>query len=363
MDGSVFENRRERLRPLLREAGLDALLVTLDADRFYLSGFELHDAQINESSGCLLITADGRDRLCTDQRFADAAARLWDEDAVVVYKGRGLDEINSLLKSVPGEIGFHPAVLSVEAFERISDGVRMRKAGDPVAALRVVKDDDEIRRLENACRLNEEFMRKLPVTARPGMTEAGLAWEMERFWRDRGAEELAFPSIVAVDGNAALPHAVPGPAELSDSCCLLVDAGCRLDGYCSDQTRTMWIGDKPDPRFVADSALVREAQERAVRGIRPGVPAREVYRIAASFLDAGGVGALFTHGLGHGIGLQTHEAPLLNASSKSILRAGMVLTVEPGLYRRGSYGIRREHMVLVTEDGARVLSGNADGFC
>ncbi|MDR2124836.1 MAG: Xaa-Pro peptidase family protein [Desulfovibrio sp.] len=356
MDNTVFAGRRERLRPFLREGGPSALLVTLDADRFYLSGFELHDAQINESSGCLLITADGRDLLCTDRRFADAAARLWDENDIVVYRGDGLKDINALLKDrVSGEVGFTPSALSVEAFEVIGAGVRMRDAGNPVADLRIIKDDDEIGKLENACRLNRELMRKLPALARPGLTEAALAWEIERFWRERGAEELAFPSIVAVDGNAALPHAVPGHTEITDACCLLVDAGCRLDGYCSDQTRTLWIGDKPDALFTSDLQLVREAQERALRGIRPGMTAREVYGIAASFLEAAGVLNLFTHALGHGIGLQTHEAPSLNESSEVILRPGMVLTVEPGLYRRGRYGIRWEHMALVTEDGARIL--------
>jgi Xaa-Pro aminopeptidase len=356
MDTSVFAGRRERLRPFLREAGLAALLVTSDADRFYLSGFELHDAQINESAGCLLITADGRDRLCTDSRFADAAARLWEQADIVVYRGNGLSDINALLKGcVSGEVGFTPSALSVQTFEGIGSGVRMRDVGNPVAELRIIKDDDEIRKLEKACRLNEELMRTLPALARPGLTEAGLAWEIERFWRERGAEELAFPSIVAVDGNAALPHAVPGRTEITDACCLLVDAGCRLDNYCSDQTRTLWIGDRPDALFASDAALVREAQERVVRGIRPGMTAREVYGIAAAFLGAGGVLDLFTHALGHGIGLQTHEAPSLNDRSEVVLRPGMVLTVEPGLYRRDRHGIRREHMILVTGDGARVL--------
>ncbi|MDR1947182.1 MAG: Xaa-Pro peptidase family protein [Desulfovibrio sp.] len=356
MDRSVFERRREKLRPLLRETGLAALLVTLDADRFYLSGFELHDAQINESSGCLLITADGRDTLCTDHRFAAAAARLWDKEDIFLYRNKGMPQVNALLKErVSGEIGFDPSALSVEAFELLGNGLRLRKAGDLVAELRVVKEDEEIRRLENSCRLNRELMDKLPGMARSGMTEACLAREIERYWRDRGAEELAFPSIVAVDGNAALPHAVPGPAEITDSCCLLVDAGCRLDGYCSDQTRTLWTGDNPDALFVSDLELVREAQERAIRGIRPGIAACEVYKLAAAFLAGKGRGDLFTHGLGHGIGLQTHEAPSLNANSEKVLQPGMVLTVEPGLYRQGRHGVRWEYMVLVTEDGARVL--------
>ncbi|MDR1488904.1 MAG: aminopeptidase P family protein [Desulfovibrio sp.] len=352
----IFAQRREKLRPLLAKADLAALLVSSDANRYYLSGFELHDAQMNESSGCLIIRPDGKDMLCTDSRFADAAARVWDRERVFVYKSDGLEQINSLLKdTVSGKTGFEARHISVHAFARLGDGLSMEKADGLVESLRMIKSPEEILLLEKSCRLNHRLMQWLPGVLEPGRSEAEISWEVEKFFREHGAEEMAFPSIVAVNANSALPHARPGQSSLADGCVLLVDTGCRLESYCSDQTRTFWVGDKPDPLFAADLNMVREAQELAVARLRPGTAASEIYHIARSFLDEKGVGTLFTHGLGHGIGLQTHEDPGLNPNCKLVLSPGMVVTVEPGIYRPGQHGVRWEYMVLITEDGARVL--------
>ncbi|MDR2800145.1 MAG: aminopeptidase P family protein [Desulfovibrio sp.] len=351
-----FSGRREKLRPLLAKADLAALLVSFDANRYYLSGFELHDAQMNESSGRLIIRPDGKDLLCTDPRFADAAARIWDRERIFVYKSDGLEQINALLKdTVSGKIGFEARHISVQAFARLGDGLSMEKADGLVESLRVIKSAEEILILEQSCRLNHRLMQWLPGVLEPGRSEMEISWEVEKFFREHGAEEMAFPSIVAVNANSALPHARPGPDSLADGCVLLVDTGCRLEAYCSDQTRTFRVGDRPDPLFSADLDMVREAQELAIARLRPGVDAAEIYHIARSFLDRKGVGTLFTHGLGHGIGLQTHEDPGLNPNCRLVLSPGMVLTVEPGLYRPGQHGVRWEYMVLITEDGARVL--------
>ncbi|MDR3177014.1 MAG: aminopeptidase P family protein [Desulfovibrio sp.] len=352
----LFAERREKLRPLLARADLAALLVSFDANRYYLSGFELHDTQMDESSGRLIIRPDGKDLLCTDSRFADAAARVWDKERIFVYKNDGLEQINALLKdTVSGKIGFEAGHVSVQAFASLGDGLDMEQADGLVESLRMIKSPEEILLLEKSCRLNHRLMQWLPGVLEPGRSEMEISWEVEKFFREHGAEEMAFPSIVAVNGNSALPHARPGRDPLADGCCLLVDTGCRLEAYCSDQTRTFRVGDNPDPLFPADLDMVREAQELAIARLRPGAHAAEIYRLARSFLDEKGVGALFTHGLGHGIGLQTHEAPGLNPNSRQVLRPGMVLTVEPGIYRPGQYGVRWEYMVLITEDGARVL--------
>jgi len=224
-----------------------------------------------------------------------------------------------------------------------------------VESLRMIKEPGEIERIEASCALNHRLMDWAPGILVPSRTEAEIAWDIEQFFRNHAAEELAFPTIVGVGGNAALPHAEPGAAKITENCGVLVDTGCRLARYCSDQTRSFWVGDTPDPLFRADLELVQAAQAEAIKHIRPGVAANEVYAVARSFLDSKGVGDLFTHGLGHGIGLQTHEAPSLGATSAATLEAGMIVTVEPGLYRLGKHGVRWEYMVLVTEDGARVL--------
>lgn len=361
MNAQTFAARREQLRRLMHGAGLSALLVSLDANRFYLSGFELHDPQINESAGWLVICRQGRDWLCTDPRYLDAARRLWDEKHIFIYRGKSGPQVGALIKEhFSGAVGFDPASLSVEAFEGLRQGLDSRLTLCPAAglveSLRLIKEPEEIAALERSCALNESLMRWLPGVLVPGRSEAQIAWDIEQFFRNHGAEELAFPSIVAIDANAALPHAEPGPAILGENCGLLVDVGCRLERYCSDQTRSFWVGDKPDALFCSDLDQVREAQRRALALIRPGVEARDIYAAARASFDEQGLGDLFTHGLGHGVGLQTHEGPSLGPSSQAKLRAGMVITVEPGLYRPGRHGLRWEYMVLVTEDGHRVLA-------
>lgn len=356
MDKQRFEERREKLRALMHKEKLAALVVALDANRFYLSGFELHDAQINESSGCLVVMADGRDWLCTDSRYLDAAKRLWDEDRIFIYRGEPMGQINGLLRDhAKGTVGFEARIISVDQYEKLSPSLDLKRADGMVEALRVCKDEDEIRRMERACKLNHQLMGWLPGVLVPDRSEAQVAWDIEQFFRNNGAEELAFPSIVAINANAALPHAEPGDTVITENCCVLVDVGCRVERYCSDQTRTFWVGKKPDPVFASDLELVKQAQSRAIKKIGPGVPVSEVYAEARSFLDKKGVGELFTHGLGHGVGLQTHESPSLNNLASTTLRPGMVVTVEPGIYRPGKIGVRWEYMVLVTEDGARVL--------
>jgi Xaa-Pro aminopeptidase len=351
-----FEARREKLRALMRKAGIRSLLVTGDANRFYLSGFELHDTQANESSGCLVVAADGRDWLCTDPRFREAAAKLWDEERIFIYQGNGMERINGLLKDrLSGPFGFEAHAVSVAAFERLGDGLSMQRADGMIESLRAVKDPEELACLEKSCALNHRLMEWAPQALLPGRSEKQIAWDIECFFRNHGAEEAAFAGIVAVDGNAALPHAEPGDTPVTENCGVLVDVGCRLDRYCSDQTRSFWVGDAPDRRFLLDLELIQEAQAKAIAVIRPGAAAADVYAAARAHLDRHGAGDLFTHGLGHGIGLQTHEAPSLGAKSTAVLRAGMVVTVEPGLYRPGKSGLRWEYMVAVTEDGARVL--------
>ena len=356
MNKRHFEARREKARRLMHKAGLSALLITLDANRFYLSGFELRDAQANESSGCLIITRSGKDWLCTDPRYLDAAKRLWDEERIFIYRGNGMEQVNGLLKDrISGPIGFEAQNISVAAFESVGAGLAMQRADGMIESLRAVKEPEELSCLEKACALNHQLMEWAPGVLVPGRAESQAAWDIEQFFRNHGAEGLSFSSIVAVDGNAALPHAEPGPTLITDNCGVLVDVGCRLDRYCSDQTRTFWVGDAPDPRFVRDLELIKEAQAKAIALIRPGAAAAGIYAAAKNHLDAHGVGDLFTHGLGHGIGLQTHEAPSLGPRSPVALQAGMVITVEPGLYRPGKSGLRWEYMVAVTEDGARVL--------
>lgn len=360
----VYAGRRDALRRAMRDRGLDALLVSRDANRFYLSGFELHDTQYNESSGRLVITGDGRDWLATDSRYAEAAARLWEPERVFVYKDDARD-IALLLRRCGSRIGIEASGVS-HAFARAlggAGGLFLQAADGLVERLRSIKGPEEIAALAASFALNHKMLDWLERTLSegqlaPGPREADLAWSIERFFRENGANELAFPVIAAAGGNAALPHAIPGDDRLEAKTPLLIDAGCRLENYCSDQTRTFWIGERSGPaysRFASVYKLVSGAQRAALAVMRPGVTGREAYMAARAVLEKAGEAQAFTHGLGHGVGLETHEAPSLNFRDERPLEAGMVVTVEPGLYYPGWGGVRLEYTVLVEEDGVRVL--------
>lgn len=352
----IYAKRRENVRKALRAVGLDALFVSLAANRFYLSGFELHDPQCNESAGYLLLTAHGEDWLCTDARYMDAAKRVWDENRIFIYGGDSAGQIRVLIREKSGGLtGFEPHCLSVAFHRALGTGLGLVDAGGLVEALRVSKDADELQRMERACALNHALMEHVPSLLVEGTTESAVSWGVEKFFREHGASELAFSNIVAFGPNAALPHALPGGDILRENTPVLVDVGARLANYCSDQTRTFWFGQQPTAIFERTMDLVRAAQDAALAVMRPHVPLKLVYAEARKVFEDAGVAHAFTHGLGHGIGLEVHEAPSLSPRADGLLRPGMVVTVEPGLYYPEWGGIRWEYMVVIETDGIRVL--------
>ena len=355
MDKHTYAQRRERLRACLRQRGLDALWIVNAANRFYLSGFELHDGQCNESSGSLLITAGGRDWLCTDPRFFDAARRIWDEDRIFIYRGDAFALTGDFIRNnIKGLIGFEARALCCHGLR--ATGLSLLAADGMVEKLRSSKDAQEVEALRVSCALNHELMLHLPALLTPKRTEAGLAWEIERFFRERGATELAFPSIVGKDSNAALPHyEASDSVALDEECLVLVDCGARLARYCSDQTRSFWTGVCPTSDFLRTLELVQGAQKAAIDGLRPGMSGAQAYGLAYDFFERHGVEKAFTHSLGHGIGLETHEGISLGPRCEQRLAPGMVVTVEPGLYYPEWGGVRWEYMVLVEEDGPHIL--------
>ncbi len=356
MDTATFEARRHRLRAALAKAGLDSLLVTHAANRYYLSGFELHDPQCNESSGWLLVTTHGQDWLLTDPRYETAAKRLWPEDQLFIYTAPKMASVRSFLADKAGPtVGFEPGALSFKDHADLAQGLALTPANGLVEALRRIKDADEIKALRASCALNHKVFGQLEALIEPGMTETAIAWEAEKLFRDQGASELAFPSIVAVDANAALPHAVPGADVVPSSGLVLVDMGARLGEYNSDQTRTFWIGGGPSERFRRTMDQVLRAQQAALDIIRPGLPIKDAYMASRQSFEHDGVAAFFTHSLGHGIGLETHEGPSLGSRTQGTFEPGMVITVEPGLYYPDWGGIRWEYMTVVTGDGVEVL--------
>jgi Xaa-Pro aminopeptidase len=248
--------------------------------------------------------------------------------------------------------------LSVDAFDQLCEqsGVSEIKKGTvQVEQLRVVKDADEIQLIRTAIRTAERVFASIRAQWDPRLTERDVADEIERLCRKLGGEGCSFPPIVAVGPRAALPHATPGQSLIGSSNFVLIDWGCRRDGYCSDLTRVLMNSTIP-PKFSGVYETVLAAQRAAIESIKPGVLASEVDRVAREVIEGAGMGEQFTHGLGHGMGLDIHEAPRLGRNQEIPLQPGMVITVEPGIYFPQWGGVRIEDDVLVTDLGCEVLS-------
>jgi Xaa-Pro aminopeptidase len=220
---------------------------------------------------------------------------------------------------------------------------------------RQVKDGGEKRKILRAVRVAEEAFERIRAAVRPGRTERELANMLEAAMRDLGAESASFPPIVAVAERTSLPHARPTDREVASGDAILFDWGARVDGYCSDLTRMLYV-DRITPFFARLHGMVHEAQRRALRMIKAGLSAKDIDGAARDFFKSKRRGKQFSHGLGHGIGLEVHEGPTVNHRSDSDLKLGMVFTVEPGLYLPGRGGVRIEDDVQVTRDGCRVLT-------
>lgn len=352
----LYTARRERLRKKIRELDVDGYLVLNPANRFYLSGFELHDPQCNESAGCLLVAARGRDKLCTDPRYLDAARQVWDEEDIFIYKQDRLKNLLEFFKQLQmNRLGFESKNMSFETHTTLAQELELLPTQGLTEEFRKIKSSQEIERLKDSCSLNHAVFSRIQGFFVNGISESALAWEAEKLFRERGASELAFAPIVAFGPNGSLPHCVPGSALLEDNVPVLIDLGGRKMEYCSDQTRSFWNGTDPADFFQRTLELVKKAQSLALSCLRPGMDLTELYQVVYDFFTQHGVEKQFTHGLGHGIGLETHEYPGIGPKSVGVVEPGMVLTIEPGLYYPEWGGVRWEHMVLVTEEGAQVL--------
>lgn len=271
--------------------------------------------------------ADGKDWILTDSRYLDAARRLWEPERVFIYGADAPEDIAKLLKGlVPGKtIGFEARAVTLEFYEKFAEtlagsGCRLSKADGLVERLRVIKDTEEIRRMEISCRLNQQMMEWLPGVLVPGRSEAAVSWDIEMFFRHHGATELAFTSIVGM-----------APTRRSRTTCPPKTPFWRRKILCWWMWGAVWkttapirpglsgVGEKPTERFKKTLEAVQEAQYKAIRAIHPGVLACDVYKAARGTSESLGVAEAFTHGLGHGVGLETHEGPSLNGRNKTPL--------------------------------------------
>lgn len=341
---------------MMERNNIQHLLVTSAANRFYLSEFELHDGQCNESSGCLLISCTEKDWLLTDARFTEAAKQCWPQEQTHIYGSPRVAKIGEFLqKQGIKRLWVETQSMCAEMYLELQKYAELEAAPRMVEELRAIKDEAEIVALKHSCALNHKVYDALYPMIKAGVTERNIAWALEKLFRENGATDLSFAPIVGFGPNGALPHATPGETKLQDNMPVLIDMGGRFANYCSDQTRTWWIGDAPTDDFRRTLELVQEAQARAIAKVSPGVSTADLHKTAKEFFIKHGVAEHFTHSLGHGIGLETHEAPGVGPFRPTILKPGMVITVEPGLYYPEWGGVRWEHMVLVTEDGHEIL--------
>lgn len=343
-----MRGRGDRLAAGLAERELDLMLVTELVNVRYLTGF-------GGTNGACVCGPDIR-LFLTDFRYTERAEAEVDGWEVVTVRE---DWLGGIAERLSGRVGFEDDHVSVRMLERLreklADGVEAVAAGGAVERLRRVKDEAELKAIAAAAELADEVWRWSVGRGLAGRREIEVAKAAEARMRELGAEP-SFPAIVAAGPNGALPHAEPGERRIEHGELVVFDMGAKLDGYCSDGTRTFVAGE-PGERGREVYEAVRAAQAAALEAVRAGIGGGELDGVAREAIAAAGHGERFGHGLGHGVGMEVHEAPRLSPRSEDTLAAGEVVTIEPGVYLPGELGVRIEDLVVVEADGCRNLSG------
>jgi Xaa-Pro aminopeptidase len=361
-------SRLDKLRQKMTEAGLDGLLVSspvedtfgnVGANRRYLSGF-------TGSVGHLLITQEAA-FIAADFRYYEQAQREAAGFTLFPASGSLLEWFASLVgeaRLAGKKVGFQAGDITVATYQTITKAVKeMPAAQRPkllaapplVEQLRATKDTDELAALQRAVDLGDEAFADVAQRIEPGWTEAQAAWEIEKYIREHGGEGVSFEIIVAAGPWSAMPHAYPRDERIQEGQPIIIDMGVRLGGYCSDLSRTLFLG-QPDEQFDKIYDIVLTAQLTAEALIRKGMTGEQAHLLAHNVIAETGYSENFGHGLGHGVGLQVHESPRLTRASKDVLADGMVFTIEPGIYISGWGGVRIEDMVVLEDGRARVLT-------
>ncbi len=347
-------SRLQNLRSKMKQIDLPALFITHSPNCRYISGFD-------GSSGALLITGD-QGFLITDSRYLEQAREQAPEFSVIsCARNNPAKYLDPLLEeSRIGVLGFEEKHLSFFNYQNLAAGLNaeLRPGGGLVEQLRAVKDPVEIDVLRRGAALADEGFEHILNFIQPGMTERQIGLELEYHQRQKGAEGIPFPYIVVSGVRGALPHGMSTNKVLGKGELLTIDFGAVWEGYATDMTRTIALG-RPDRRQREMYGIVQEAQRAAREGLKAGLRCSEADALARGPIREAGWGDYFVHGLGHGVGLEVHEQPVISPYSEEVLLPGMVVTVEPGLYIPGWGGIRIEDMVLLTDDGAEPLTASS----
>jgi Xaa-Pro aminopeptidase len=361
-----FPARQKRLREHFATTRFDGLLISHLPNIRYLCGF-------TGSAGMLLVEEAGS-VFFTDVRYDTQAHDEVKGARVVISRKGALPSLGEWLgarrKRVRGwTIGIDSEHFTVAEKKRLAQvlkgvrpsGVTLKDSPSVVERFRMVKDSDELQRIRAAIALGAKLFDRALEVLRPGVKEVEVAAEMEYAARRGGAEEMSFPTIIASGARSALPHGRASEQAIAAGGFVVCDFGVILSGYCSDETRTVWVGAVPEDARLAYEA-VKEAQQAAIDAVRPGIAVGEVDAAARKVLRKAGLGRYFTHSTGHGVGLEIHETPRVADGQSEILKPGMVITIEPGVYFPGKWGVRIEDMVAVTVGGCEVMTPTSKDF-
>jgi Xaa-Pro aminopeptidase len=353
-----MNNRIEKLRAKLTEEQTDSFLVSSSINIRYLTGF-------SSSNALLLIGREG-EFLITDFRYEEEARSKASGCEVRIAQNQLWEELSALPPKVFGEkMDFESQYLPFEQYLKFKEALPLSVSLIPKSGLiesfSVIKDKSEIEKIRRAVEITDGVFEQILPLLKPGISELELAAEIDYRIRKSGGEKAAFDTIVASGERSSMPHATPTGRKLQNGELVLMDFGAVFDGYASDFTRTVVLGEATQEQKQRYN-LVRQAQREAITTVKAGMYSVELDKTARQIIENAGYGSNFRHSLGHGVGLQVHEAPRISWKNGTILRSGMVVTVEPGIYLPGWGGIRIENMILVEEDGCEELTKTTTEF-
>jgi Xaa-Pro aminopeptidase len=346
---------------IFESLGIDGLIITGPTNRRYYSGWSADDHAPDRPSGVMLLTSAARFLYASPTNLPWAEAESHTHVTPRSIETSWVDSVAMAINELGlTRVGFEDALLPVASYwdlqEKLGETVELIPAGAAIDQQRQIKDDQELALIRQALALTDQAFEHAATQLREGMTERELADIIDQKLRALGSDGQAFDTIVASGPNAAKPHHSPGDRAILASEPVIIDMGARVQGYCGDLTRTIWVG-QPGEQLGTMYRLVADAQRAAIAAVSAGVNASAVDGAARDVFAAAGLEQYFVHGTGHAIGLRIHEAPFLGRTSQDVLQSGNVVTIEPGLYIPGRGGVRIEDVVVVKDDGCENLTG------
>jgi len=349
----MTSKRISKFKQELENHGLDGALIYSDTNRNYLTGFTGNESYI--------IVTNSKQLFITDSRYTEQAKIEVPDFEILEYKTNIAEFIAQTVEDLGIKyLGFEDNFMSFKFYNTLKNKLKncsLVSMNEIIENLRQIKDAQEIENIERAAHITDEAFKHILSFIKPGITEISIALELEFFMRSKGASAISFPIICASGVRSSLPHGIATKKVVETGDILTLDFGCVYNGYCSDMTRTVIIG-KGDQKQKEIYNIVLNANKIALDHIKSGVTGEELDSVARNIIENSGYGTYFGHGLGHGVGMDIHELPHVSKKGVDPLKAGMIITDEPGIYIPGFGGVRIEDLVLVTEDGYRVLSSS-----